>query len=259
MKTRHLWPGWPPLPLWLSPARLHCRQCAGVRQQGRDRRHVRSGLRARSPRTRSRTKSVKDFAQKMIDDHGAANAKLESIAGEQKLKVPSELDASTRPSSTSCSKPRRRSIRPYVEMQRSAHTDAVGLFEAYAKDGDNATLKSFAQETLPTLKMHQDMIEKIATTTGTASAATSSTTPTVTVGDTTRSTPSVSGREQLHRRPGEKPHPGRRLFRRIDADQGRPGHLAWSGKQGRQEHGRCARLQGQRRCRHELKQKEIKT
>ena len=56
---------------------------------------------------------------------------------------------------------------PYVELQRTAHTDAVSLFEAYAKDGDNATLKSFAQETLPTLKMHKDMIEKIATATGT--------------------------------------------------------------------------------------------
>ena len=37
--------------------------------------------------------SLKDFAQKMISDHGAANAKLESIAGEQKLQVPSNLDS----------------------------------------------------------------------------------------------------------------------------------------------------------------------
>ncbi|RUW60726.1 DUF4142 domain-containing protein, partial [Mesorhizobium sp. M7A.F.Ca.US.008.03.1.1] len=37
--------------------------------------------------------AVKDFAQKMIDDHGAANAKLETIAGEQKLTLPKELDA----------------------------------------------------------------------------------------------------------------------------------------------------------------------
>src|SRR6478752_4504215 len=43
--------------------------------------------------TRSQDQSVKDFARKMIDDHGAANAKLETIAGEQKLTVPMELDA----------------------------------------------------------------------------------------------------------------------------------------------------------------------
>ncbi|RUZ89342.1 DUF4142 domain-containing protein, partial [Mesorhizobium sp. M7A.F.Ca.US.003.02.2.1] len=33
--------------------------------------------------------SIKDFAQMMIRDHGAANVKLATVAGEQKLKVPS--------------------------------------------------------------------------------------------------------------------------------------------------------------------------
>nr|WP_319944197.1 DUF4142 domain-containing protein [Mesorhizobium sp. AR10] len=98
--------------------------------------------------------SVKDFAKKMVDDHGAANAKLESIAGEQKLKVPSELDAQHKAELDKLQQAKAPLDQPYVEMQRNAHTDAVGLFEAYAKDGDNATLKSFAQETLPTLKMH---------------------------------------------------------------------------------------------------------
>ena len=62
-------------------------------------------------------------------------------------------------------------------MQRNAHADAVALFESYAKDGDNAELKTFAQETVPTLKMHQEMIEKIASTMGNNSAATTSTDP----------------------------------------------------------------------------------
>ncbi|TPI72587.1 DUF4142 domain-containing protein, partial [Mesorhizobium sp. B2-8-9] len=42
---------------------------------------------------KAQDQAVKDFAQKMIDDHGAANAKLETIAGEQKLKVPAQTDA----------------------------------------------------------------------------------------------------------------------------------------------------------------------
>ncbi|TJU93145.1 MAG: DUF4142 domain-containing protein, partial [Mesorhizobium sp.] len=37
--------------------------------------------------------SIKDFAQMMIRDHGAANTKLQAVAGEQKLKVPAALDA----------------------------------------------------------------------------------------------------------------------------------------------------------------------
>ena len=43
---------------------------------------------------KAQNQAVKDFAQKMIRDHGDASAKLESIAGEQKLKVPTTLDAS---------------------------------------------------------------------------------------------------------------------------------------------------------------------
>ena len=137
-------------------------------------------------------KSVKDFAQKMIDDHGAANAKLESIAGEQKLKVPSELDQQHKAEIDKLQQAKAPVDQPYVEMQRSAHTDAVGLFEAYAKDGDNAALKSFAQETLPTLKMHKDMVEKIATTSGTESAATGST-PAITTTDTANPSAPVPG------------------------------------------------------------------
>ena len=49
-------------------------------------------------------------------------------------------------------------------MQREAHSEAIALFESYAKEGDNASLKAFAQETLPALKMHKEAIEEIAAT-----------------------------------------------------------------------------------------------
>ncbi|TGQ46869.1 DUF4142 domain-containing protein [Mesorhizobium sp. M00.F.Ca.ET.216.01.1.1] len=121
---------------------------------------------------------IKDFAQKMIDDHGSANAKLESIAGEQKLRVPTELDTKHKGDLEKLQAAKAPLDDTYVEMQRTAHSDAVKLFESYAKDGDNAALKSFAQNTTPKLKMHKEMIEKIAKDAGASS--TSSTTPAVT-------------------------------------------------------------------------------
>lgn len=108
--------------------------------------------------------SLKEFAQKMISDHGAAKAKLESIAGEQKLQVPADLDAAHKSDIDKLQSGAAPVDAPYADMQKAAHADAVSLFEAYAKDGDNAALKSFASETLPTLKMHQEMIEKVART-----------------------------------------------------------------------------------------------
>ena len=128
---------------------------------------------------------LKDFAQKMISDHGAANAKLESIAGEQKLKVPADLDAVHKSDVDKLQAGAAPVDASYADMQKVAHADAVSLFEAYAKDGDNAALKSFAADTLPTLKMHQDMIQKVATT----APASDGSTPAVTSGATNPAAP----------------------------------------------------------------------
>jgi putative membrane protein len=137
-------------------------------------------------------KSVKDFAHKMIQDHGAANAKLEKIAGEQKLAVPPETDAKHKRDLDALQTANDPVDKSYVQMQRDAHADAVKLFESYAADGDNAQLKTFAQDTVPTLKMHQEMIERIATTTDDTSAP-SSTTPAVTTTDTANPAAPVPG------------------------------------------------------------------
>lgn len=140
---------------------------------------------------KAQDQSVKDFAHKMIEDHGAANAKLESIAGEQKLTVPKELDAKHKADLDSLQNAK--DDKPYVQMQRDAHSEAVTLFESYAKDGNNAQLKTFASETLPTLKMHQEMIEKIVSEMDNASSTTSSTTPAVTPTDTANPAAPVPG------------------------------------------------------------------
>jgi putative membrane protein len=48
----------------------------------------------------------------------------------------------------------------YDSMQVSAHKD-VSLFERYAKGGDNPDLKNWVDKTLPALKHHLDMAEKL--------------------------------------------------------------------------------------------------
>ncbi|MGX5829920.1 DUF4142 domain-containing protein [Mesorhizobium sp. 43Arga] len=141
--------------------------------------------------SKAQDQSVKDLAQKMIHDHGSANAKLESIAGELNLTVPKELDAKHKADLDRLSNGKDPVDGPYVQMQRDAHSDAVKLFESYAKDGDNAQLKTFAEETVPTLKMHQQMVEKIATTTG--AQPSSPATPKVTVGGSPEPTPPLAG------------------------------------------------------------------
>jgi len=49
----------------------------------------------------------------------------------------------------------------YDQMQKQAHQEAVALFEAYSQNGDNPDLKQWAAKTLPHLKEHLSMAEKL--------------------------------------------------------------------------------------------------
>ena len=102
---------------------------------------------------------LKSFAQRMIDDHGKANQELEQIVSNQGIKVdepPTKLDPKHQ---TQLDKLRAANggqfDKLYLQMQQGAHNEAVTLFSKYVKGGDNAALKSFAQETLPTLEDHK--------------------------------------------------------------------------------------------------------
>jgi putative membrane protein len=107
-------------------------------------------------------KDVKGFARMMIRDHTKANDKLKKVAAEQKLAVPSDLDAAHQGDLDTLRKTKGPFDPTYVAMQRKAHEEAVTLFETYAKDGTNGALKSFASATLPTLEMHRRKITAIA-------------------------------------------------------------------------------------------------
>ena len=51
--------------------------------------------------------------------------------------------------------------RTYDQIQLKAHQDAVALFKSYSKNGDNPELKSWAVATLPHLKEHLSMAQKL--------------------------------------------------------------------------------------------------
>ena len=106
---------------------------------------------------------VRQFAQNMVQDHTAAGDKLKSSAqGIQGATIPSSLDQPHQQmvqTLQSASGPG--FDRDYVQMQVTAHRDAVSLFDQYAQNGDNQQLKQFAQQTLPTLREHLQSVEQI--------------------------------------------------------------------------------------------------
>jgi len=109
----------------------------------------------------SKDPDVKKFADTMVSDHGKANAELEALAKEQKLTVPTKLDKKHTEMLDSLQKAGAGFDAPYIKAQLEGHVTTVNMFEQYAENGDNEALQTFAVKTLPTLRMHLDMIEKM--------------------------------------------------------------------------------------------------
>ncbi|MBK1662957.1 hypothetical protein CKO38_00855 [Rhodospirillum rubrum] len=111
---------------------------------------------------------LKEFAQMMVRDHTKANESLETIAKQQKLTVPTKLDAPHEAKIEALKKAGDQIDKPYAKDQLEGHKTTIALFQGYATSGDNAALKTFAQETLPTLEAHLSKIEGITASMGVA-------------------------------------------------------------------------------------------
>lgn len=108
--------------------------------------------------------SEKSFAAMMVTDHTKTSTELKGLvsSGKVKAELPTALDdAHQKKLDTLKGESGKDFSSDFNSMQVSAHKDAVSLFERYAKGGDNADLKNWAGKTLPTLKHHLDMAEKL--------------------------------------------------------------------------------------------------
>ena len=106
--------------------------------------------------------AVKQFGQRMVDDHGAANQELMSLASSKGITLPTELDEKHRAHVTKMSSMTGADFdREYVKMMVSDHRKDVSEFEKESRRGTDADLKAFAGKTLPTLQEHLRMAEAL--------------------------------------------------------------------------------------------------
>jgi putative membrane protein len=99
----------------------------------------------------------KAFAEHMIKDHTATSQKVKALvdSGKVKATLPHTMDSAHQAKLDKLKAVSGKEFsKHYEEMQVSAHQDAVSLFERYGKGGDNAELKTFANDTLPKLQEH---------------------------------------------------------------------------------------------------------
>jgi putative membrane protein len=108
------------------------------------------------------SEAVKNFARRMVEDHGKANERLTGLAEEDGIALPAGLH------------PKQQAERDllaaasgelfdlmYVRGQVADHQKTVQLLEYEIGAGQDADLKSFAEETLPIVLQHLEMAKAI--------------------------------------------------------------------------------------------------
>ncbi|HEX6974169.1 MAG TPA: DUF4142 domain-containing protein [Vicinamibacterales bacterium] len=115
---------------------------------------------------------VKQFGQRMVDDHGKANDELKSWASQHNVTLPADLDAKHKATRDRLSKLSGEAFdKAYMREMVTDHNKDVAEFQRASKTAKNADLKAWAGKTLPTLQEHQRMAKDINAKVGGGTAA----------------------------------------------------------------------------------------
>ena len=102
--------------------------------------------------------AVKQFGQRMVDDHSKANQELMSLASSKGITLPTTIDEKHRKDMTKLQGLSGAEFdRAYSKMMQSDHKKDVSEFEKQSTRGTDPDLKAFASKTLPTLQEHLQM------------------------------------------------------------------------------------------------------
>lgn len=114
-------------------------------------------------RDKGTDQAVKDFGQKLVDDHGAANDKLKSIASNHNETLPSSLPPDKQKELDRLSKLSGAAFdRELIQsVGLKDHKTDIALFEKASRDAKSDDLRDFAKSTLPTLHQHLSTATKL--------------------------------------------------------------------------------------------------
>lgn len=105
--------------------------------------------------SRSATSAVKEFGQRMIEDHTEANDRLKEIAKQQSITLPTNMNA--RDEAQYIKLQALSGVRfdqAYIKTMVKDHEGDIRAFQKEVKSGKDPVIKSFAAQTLPMLQEH---------------------------------------------------------------------------------------------------------
>jgi putative membrane protein len=105
---------------------------------------------------------VKGFGQRMVKDHSQNDDLLTSVAEEQHIPLPTELDPEHKNAKDALSKKNGTQFdQNYMTMMVHEHQKTVAMFQHEAQTSQDQTIKQFAKSSLPTLQSHLQEAQQI--------------------------------------------------------------------------------------------------
>ena len=106
--------------------------------------------------------SVKQFGQRMVDDHGKANDQLKQLASQKNVELPQEPSAKHKATMARLEKLSGSDFdKAYVAEMLKDHKQDVAAFQRESRSANDPDIKSFAAQTLPTLQEHLKQVQGI--------------------------------------------------------------------------------------------------
>jgi len=107
--------------------------------------------------------AVKQFAQKMVEDHTASSKELMQIVTKSGVPAAKHVSSHHKEMIEKLSNLKGADFdKMYMSGQVKAHMTAVKLFRDESQNGQDANIKAFASKTLPIIEHHLKMAQQIA-------------------------------------------------------------------------------------------------
>ncbi|BAY32210.1 outer membrane protein [Nostoc carneum NIES-2107] len=127
---------------------------------------------------RGASNEVKQYGQRMVQDHTQANSQLQQLAQQKGVTLPKSLNKEHQQVQQQLTKLSGRNFdRQYMSHMVQDHEKTVALFQQEAQEGQDAEVKAFATQTLPILQDHLQQAQSLANPGGATSTPTPGTTP----------------------------------------------------------------------------------
>ena len=109
----------------------------------------------------AKSQAVKDFGQRMVDDHSKANDELRNLASQKNVTLPTDMDAKDKATYDRLSKLNGAAFdKAYMRDMVSDHRKDIAEFRRESESGKDPDVKAWASKTLPTLEDHLKLAEK---------------------------------------------------------------------------------------------------